>query len=182
MYEVIIEAMYRLRLEGINNIGLYIVGNTPKEEQYLLNYYKNLCNKYGIEDVVHFVGGRNDVPAILQHSDIYIMSSIETFGISIVEAMMSGVPVIVNDFDVMKEVTENGKLAMLYKTNDATDLANIINKVVNNIDHYKNFALQNASYVKNQYSIGVHKERLGSLYNHVIYINKYIVPMITDQL
>ena len=163
-YEVIIEAMYRLRLEGINNIGLYIVGNTPKEEQYLLDYYKNLCNEYGIDDIVHFVGGRNDVPAILQHSDIYIMSSIETFGISIVEAMMSGVPVIVNDFDVMKEVTDNGKLAMLYKTNDATDLLDKLQLMIRNIDQYENQAADRTKFVRNTYSLTHCVNKLYNLY------------------
>lgn len=161
--------MHHLRIEGVNNITLYIVGNTPKEEQYLLNNYIRLCKKYGIDDIVYFVGSRNDVPAILQHSDIYIMSSIETFGISIVEAMMSGLPVIVNDFDVMKEVTEDGKLAMLYKTNDASDLAKKIKEVVCNIESYKNTAQLNAAYVKNRYSIKSHKENLCRLYNHMLY-------------
>ncbi len=163
-YEVIIEAMHRLRLEGIKNIGLYIVGNTPKEEKYLLDYYKNLCNEYGIDDIVHFVGGRNDVPAILQHSDIYIMSSIETFGISIVEAMMSGVPVIVNDFDVMKEVTGDGKLAMLYKTNDATDLFEKLQLMMRNIDQYKNQAADRIKFVKSTYSLTHCVNKLYNLY------------------
>ena len=167
-YEVIIEAMHRLRLEGIKNISLYIVGNTPREEQYLLDYYMNLCNEYGIDDIVHFVGGRNDVPAILQHSDIYIMSSIETFGISIVEAMMSGVPVIVNDFDVMQEVTKYGKLAMLYKTNKADDLANKLKQLLEHLEKYKQIAQSNAICIKDKYSIQEYIYQSSELYKRLL--------------
>ena len=152
-YEVILEAIHLLKLENIQNFNLYIVGNTPAEEQPLLQQYKALCRQYEIDDVVHFVGGRDDVPAILQHSNIYIMSSIETFGISIVEAIMSGIPVVVNDFDVMKEVTEDGKLSLLFKTGDATDLANRIKHVLNNLEDYKRNAKTHAECTIDRYSI-----------------------------
>lgn len=163
-YGVIIEAIHRLVTEGLVNIGLYIIGNTPKEEQHLLDYYTCTCKKYRIEDVVHFVGSRNDVPAILQHSDIYIMSSIETFGISIVEAMMSGVPVIVNDFDVIREVTVEGKLATLFKTNDAEDLVEKLKMVINSLSQYKNEARERMVNIRNTYSLTHCINELNQLY------------------
>ena len=163
-YDVILKAIYYLRKEGLNNVGLYIIGNTPIEEQYLLDYYRKLCKEYEINDVVHFVGSRSDVPAILQSSDIYIMSSIETFGISVVEAIMSKVPVIVNDFNVMQEITENGKLATLYKTGDSYDLAEKIKYVVNNFEYYRAKAIDDSESVKEKYSIENCISQLNKIY------------------
>ena len=152
-YDVILKAISHLREDGINNIELYIVGNTPQEEQGLLDRYMIFCKENGIDDIVHFVGSRNDVPAILRYSDIYIMSSIETFGIAVVEAMMSGIPVIVNDFNVMKEITEDGNLACLYKTGNSYDLEEKIRCVMNNFENYRKMAINNSEYVKTKYSI-----------------------------
>lgn len=163
-YDVILKAIYYLRKDGLNNVGLYIIGNTPIEEQYLLDYYRKLCKEYEINDVVHFVGSRSDVPAILQSSDIYIMSSIETFGISVVESIMSKVPVIVNDFNVMQEITENGKLATLYKTGDSYDLAEKIKYVVNNFEYYRAKAFDDSEYVKEKYSIENCISQLNKIY------------------
>lgn len=166
-YDVILKAISHLREDGMNNIGLYIVGNTPQEEQGLLDHYMILCEENGIDDIVHFVGSRNDVPAILRYSDIYIMSSIETFGIAVVEAMMSGIPVIVNDFNVMKEVTEEGKLAYLYKTGNAYDLEKKIRYVMNNIETYRNKAMNNSKYVKTKYSIENCINELNQVYMNI---------------
>ena len=166
-YDIILKAIYHLREYDVNNIGLYIIGNTPKEEQWLLERYKILCKEYSIEDIVYFLGSRNDVPAILQYSDIYIMSSIETFGIAVVEAMMSGIPVIVNDFNVMKEVTEEGKLAYLYKTGDSYDLEEKIRYVMNNLEKYRNKAMNNSEYVKTKYSIENCINELNQVYMNI---------------
>ena len=163
-YDVIIKAAGLLRKKQICNFALYIIGDTPQNEQKRLEYYKDLCKELEIEDTVHFVGSRGDVPAILQHSDVYIMSSIETFGISIVEAMMNGVPVIINDFDVMKEVTENGKLAMLYKTGDTNDLACKIKTIIENLESYKAWSRSNVEYVTSKYSIDSCIKQLCNIY------------------
>lgn len=163
-YEVIIEAVNLLKNDGIDIFDLFIIGDSSTEEQIRLQNYKSLCKQYEIEHMVHFVGSRGDIPAILQYSDIYIMSSIETFGISIVEAMMTGVPVIVNDFEVMKEITENGKFAILYSTGNAEDLSNKIKQVANSIESYKEIAKNRTKEVKNKYSIENHINNLYKIY------------------
>lgn len=163
-YDVILKAISHLRVDGIKNIGLYIIGNTPQEEEGLLDRYIMLSKENGLDDIVHFVGSRSDVPAILQSSDIYIMSSIETFGISVVEAITSKLPVIVNDFNVMQEITENGKLATLYKTGDSYDLAEKIKYVVNNLEYYRTKAIDDSEYVKEKYSIENYISQLNKIY------------------
>ncbi len=167
-YDVIINAINHLHTEGVNNIRLFIIGNCAPEERGRLEYYKRMCKEYKIEDIVHIVGGRGDIPDVLKYSDIYVMSSIETFGISIVEAMMSGIPVIVNDYEVMREITENAKLGLLYQTNNYIDLANTIKKVVNNIEYYQNEAESRKDYVKAKYSIDNCINQLNALYSSIL--------------
>ncbi|MFV0392319.1 MAG: glycosyltransferase family 4 protein [Paludibacteraceae bacterium] len=83
----------------------------------------NFCEENGLMENVSFLGIRDDVPDILSRLDAFIYATEhDTFGIAVVEAIASGIPVFVNDWDVMNEICENGRFANLYKTNDEKDL------------------------------------------------------------
>ena len=112
-----------------------------------------------------FLGGRSDVPAVLQNVDAFVYSTNDdTFGIAVVEAMATGLPVIVNDWEVMKEVTENGNLAYLYKTKDIEDCVERLGQLVNNLANYKQVARMNAKIVRERYSIEAHIQNLSHIY------------------
>ena len=62
---------------------------------------------------------------MLTQADLFVYASDhDTFGIAVVEAMAAGVPVLVNDWPVMNEITDNGKLAAVYKSNNENDFMN----------------------------------------------------------
>ncbi len=55
-----------------------------------------LCQKLGLENNVHFLGGVKDIERFYAAADIFIMPSLfETFGIAAIEALACGLPVIV---------------------------------------------------------------------------------------
>lgn len=81
---------------------LVLVGPYDKDEEYCAYYREciNLINYYGLVDKVIFLGPRNDVSDLLRISDLYIqMSKSEGFPNTLVEAMASGLPVIVKRID-----------------------------------------------------------------------------------
>ena len=81
------------------------------------------CQQNSLLDKVSFLGSRDDVPTILQQLDAFVYATDhDTFGIGVVEAMAVGIPVFVNDWEVMTEITDNGKFATLYKSKDEKDL------------------------------------------------------------
>ena len=58
--------------------------------------------------------------------DLFIYASEhDTFGIAVLEAMASALPVVVNDWEVMKEITGLGKYASLYETGNIEVYASI---------------------------------------------------------
>ena len=123
------------------------------------------CKKHGLIDNVSFLGTRNDVPDILVQLDAFVYATEhDTFGIAVVEAIASGVPVFVNDWEVMGEITDNGKLANLYKTDDKTDLLEKFMLFLQNKDAYKQKALENAAVVREKYSIEKHIQELKEIY------------------
>lgn len=123
------------------------------------------CKENGLERNVSFLGVRNDVPQILNQLDAFIYSTAhDTFGIAVVEAIAVGIPVFVNDWAVMQEITEDGKLATLYKTKDFNDLLGKFMVFLQNKEKYQEQAIENARKVREKYSIEKYIENLTSLY------------------
>lgn len=148
----------------------YFIGKKTASEPYLYDNCVNYCKENGLLDSsVFFLGGRGDVPAILQYIDAFVYSTNDdTFGIAVVEAIASGLPVVVNDWVVMKEITESGKLAVLYKTKDLDDFTEKLTDVITNLAQYKNHSQTNAEIIRQRYSIETHIQNLNKLYNTIL--------------
>ena len=162
---VICKSLKLLKDQGVTDFDFYFVGKRVDSESWRYDECVEYCELYGLMDFVHFVGSRGDVPAILQHVDGFIYSTFDdTFGIAVVEAMAVGVPVIVNDWDVMKEITRQGKYATLFETENEEDCAMKIKELVASNEAYHNKALKNVEEIREMYSIEKHVMNLYEIY------------------
>ncbi|MGB6300194.1 MAG: glycosyltransferase family 4 protein [Rivularia sp. (in: cyanobacteria)] len=76
-------------LVEVPNLHLAVVGVTDGSP------YPQLAKSLGIDDRVHFMGFRRDVPSIMKAVDFFVFPSrYEPFGLVITEAMATGLPVI----------------------------------------------------------------------------------------
>jgi len=141
------------------------VGKRIETTPDLYNECFNFCQKNGLLTKVSFLGSRNDIPAILHQLDAFLYATNhDTFGIAMVEAMAVGVPVFVNDWQVMTEITDCGTYATLYKTRDEVDLLQQFMLFLQNKETYKDKAQEAAGFVREQYSIERHIENLKRVY------------------
>lgn len=70
---------------------------------------EKLIESYKIVDKVELLGYTPDVSRYLQHSDVFLMTSLyEGFGLVLVEAMASGLPVIATKVDAIPEIVRDG--------------------------------------------------------------------------
>ncbi len=98
---------------------LMMVGEGPERESAEL-----LCEKLGITDKVVFLGNSNEIDKILCFSDLFLLPSLtESFGLSALEAMASGVPVISSNTGGIPEVNVNGVSGYLSDINDIEDMS-----------------------------------------------------------
>lgn len=164
------QALKTLKDWGTCDYRFFFVGKRTEAEPDVFDNCVNYCRENGILDTsVFFVGGRSDVPAILQHVDAFVYSTNrDTFGIAVIEAVASGLPAIVNDWGVMKEVTEDGKLAALYHTLDVEDCANQMEEMIVNIRQRKETAHINAEIARRRFSIDNHIRNLCDVYTSVV--------------
>lgn len=93
---------------------LMMVGEGPEREPA-----EKLCRELGISDKVVFFGNSNEIDKILCFSDLFLLpSETESFGLSALEAMASGVPVISSNTGGIPEVNENGFSGYLSNVGD----------------------------------------------------------------
>lgn len=146
-------------------IKIYFIGGPFVGEEYIYKQCEEYIQEHHLTDIAIMLGVRNDVLTILHYVDGFLYSTrTDTFGIAVVEAMMSGLPVITNDYVVMKEVTHDGALATLYKSNDIDDCSQKILTFLEYIDEYKTKACKIKEHVKNLYSIDNHIKKLMNIY------------------
>ena len=112
----VIRVFYRIQKEV--PARLMMVGEGPERESAEI-----MCKKLGISDKVIFFGNSNEIDKILCFSDLFLLPSLtESFGLSALEAMASGVPVISSNSGGIPEVNEHGVSGFLSDINDIDDM------------------------------------------------------------
>lgn len=110
---------------------LLIVGEGPR-----MNILKELTSKLNVDDRVHFLGVRSDIPEILKASNYAVMSSHwEGLSLSSVEGMSVGIPLIASDVDGLREVVDGA--GILFSHGDYKQLASQIMFLYSNSQEYK---------------------------------------------
>jgi N-acetyl-alpha-D-glucosaminyl L-malate synthase BshA len=98
---------------------LLLVGDGPDRA-----LAERLCREKGICDHVHFLGKLSAVETLLPVCDLLLLTSDrESFGLSALEAMACGVPVIGTDAGGLPEVVENGVTGYLRPIGDVENMA-----------------------------------------------------------
>src|SRR6185312_5367822 len=110
--------------KNIPEAHFVFVGGRSDAAPQLFDDCVNFCREAGISERAHFVGKRSDIGAVLQSLAVCVLSSLrEGAPISVIEAMMMGVPVLLSDIAPLREISADGKYAVLFKTGDENDLA-----------------------------------------------------------
>lgn len=162
---VVCKALKMLNSRGMNNFEFFFIGAQFKGEEYLYEECVTYCKDNNLHEMVHFLGQRSDVPAIIQNLDGFIYSTVsDTFGIAVVEAMACGIPVIVNDWAVMEEITDGGNWATMYPSDNVDQLAQTIEELLLHLDMRKNEAIHRRTEVMQRFSIQAHINKMAELY------------------
>ncbi len=98
---------------------LLLVGDGPEQQPSRL-----LARELGIQDRVRFLGERDALPELLAPADVFVLSSSEeSFGLSALEAMACGTPVVGTDVGGVREVVDDGVTGLLAPSNDVDTFA-----------------------------------------------------------
>lgn len=108
------------------NVKIVFVGTGPLSKEI-----DREAKHLNISNRINMLGNRTDVPKLLSHSTIGILSTNwDGFGLVAVEYMATGLPILASDVEGLRDVVGNKKY--LFKTGDHIDLANKINQLLDN--------------------------------------------------
>lgn len=128
--ETVIRAMTYVE----NCAQLFLVGDGPNKQ-----HCEDIARNIGVEERVHFLGARYDIPELVSQSYIGIQSSIwEGFGLTAVELMAAGKPVLATNVNGLKQVVEGA--GKLFEVGDYRTLAILINDLLKNKELYNTTA------------------------------------------
>jgi hypothetical protein len=112
---------------------LYFAGDGKQ-----INKSKSLVRKLNLEDRINFLGNQSNIPELLSQMDLFVLSSNwEGFGLVVIEAMASGLPVIATDVPGVSNIVSG--YGELFECGDYLSLAKKIKKMTSNTKIYNNF-------------------------------------------
>jgi len=127
---VLIQAIKKI--SDKDDFRVLIVGDGDLKETY-----KSMVDSLGLSNKIIFAGYVEDkeLPKYYNIADFAVLPSTdksEAFGIVLVEAMASGIPVIAGDLAGVRSVVDKKKTGLLVKPNDVDNLTNMIKYLLDN--------------------------------------------------
>ena len=100
--------------QAIPDAHFVFVGARSESAPKLFDDCVDFCRQAGIAERVHFVGKRTDIGAVLLSLDLLVLSTLrEGSPISVIEAMMAGVPVLLSDIAPLRDISGEGKYGIV---------------------------------------------------------------------
>lgn len=148
---------------------LYFIG---AKNEHIFHCYKDCyeyCKTNNILDNVHFIGEQSNVYAWLERMDGFVFATQhDTFGISLIEAMAVGLPVIVSDWEVMKEICApfTKPFVQMFRMDDAHDCAKKMLYLIDHLHECQQAALNQSMLAQEYYSMDAYFTRLIKIYTY----------------
>lgn len=143
-HALLLNAIAILKRAGRDGVKLILCGSGPTFDENVA-----LSAALGINDSVHFLGVRHDIPELMASLDVYCLPShFEGLPFSALEAMAAGRPIVATDVPGTNEVVINGRNGLLVRTDDARALAKALGRVLDDPELGKRLASEGSETVK----------------------------------
>jgi glycosyltransferase involved in cell wall biosynthesis len=130
-YDLLLQALPMVVERYPTVLVQYVSGLNLQDQTQLLA----LARELGIEQNIHLRGRVDDVELVnlYRTADVYVTPTrYEGFGLTLLEAMACGCPLVSTDIPVVNEIVQHGENGWLTRYNDADDLAHGILALLDN--------------------------------------------------
>lgn len=144
-------------------IHFIIAGDGPEEKKI-----RQLINELQISPNVHMLGFRNDIRAVMQSLDIFMITSrTEGLGTIVLDAFAAGIPVVATRAGGIPEMVEDGVTGLLAGIGDATGLSKAVHHLLTH-PALKAELISNASLLSHQFSFRATAGKTLDVYKEVL--------------
>ena len=165
---ILVKAMPYI-LKDFPNTHLIIVG-----EGYMKKPIELFVKNLKLEKNVSLIGfvPYEELPNLYSLSHVFVLPSLhcESFGITLLEAMASGKPVVASKIGGIPEIIENEKTGLLFKRGDAMDLASKVLNILNNHNFAQTLACNAQKLVMKKYDWSIIVDKIETLYEYILSI------------
>lgn len=121
--------------------------------------------EHGLDKHVHFLGWRDDVPALLAQGDLFVMPSHgEHFGRVVVEAMAMAKPVVATDAGGVPEIVQDGETGLLVPAADPAALARAMTRLLRDRAAAQRMGWAGRRRVEERFSLARHVQEMERIY------------------
>ena len=132
------------------------------------NELQKIIDELDVSHQVQLVGFVEDIPAFLSALDIYVQPSrTEAFGISLVEAMAIGLPIVATNVGGIPEIIQDQVTGLLIKPNDPEQLMLAILSIITNRPLQEKLA-RNARLKSEKFDFLQYLEKYNELYKKLL--------------
>jgi glycosyltransferase involved in cell wall biosynthesis len=151
------------------NVKFVLVGDGE-----LFGQTRKLAGMLGVSDIAVFTGYRTDLKKVLLDSDLYVShSKSEALGISILEALACGLPVVATDAGGPAEIVNNStRCGILTDYGNTEQFAAAILKLVTDKKLYVTLKDNTAVLVRKKFNLDKTAQETYNLYNRCIELRK----------
>jgi glycosyltransferase involved in cell wall biosynthesis len=123
----------------------------------------------GLEHRFRLLGQRDDVPALLANSDVFVLSSTrEGLPLSVLEAMAAGRPVVASAIGGTDEVVTAGETGLLFPPGDAPALAQALRRLFADPDLANRLSGAARVRVRNEFAAEIMTRRVEAIYEELL--------------
>jgi glycosyltransferase involved in cell wall biosynthesis len=143
---------------------LLVIGDGPQRPA--LERYARLCH---VDERVHFLGIRHDVPRLMPHFDLlWLASGNEGLPNVIMEAMACGRPVVATDVWGNRELVVNNETGFLVPLGDRAALARFANKILDDLPLAERLGAAGRQRIASEFTVAAMVERHAALYRELL--------------
>jgi glycosyltransferase involved in cell wall biosynthesis len=140
---------FRLVSDKYKNVHLLIAGTGNLE-----NTIKDFASKFGLENKIHLLGFRHDIPNLMRTFDVFMLPSLwEGFGIVLIETMAAGNPCVATNTSSIPEIVTDSKSGILVPSENSELIADAILKLISDPVLRKEYGREGQKIVQQKFTI-----------------------------
>jgi glycosyltransferase involved in cell wall biosynthesis len=153
-----------------SNVEFVIVGgNNTEEFGYRREDMESLAKKLHLEQNIHFLGKRSDIPELVSIFDVAVVASLsEGFSNTVLEYMASSKPVVATAVGGNGEAVVHGKTGLLVPPGDSPALAEAICTILDNKEMALQFGTAARKRIEEKFSLDVMLRNYENLFERII--------------